>query len=314
MTMEATRARSVRRPPARLSVTVAVFLLGACSGDSGTAGRTQAGSAPTIRPSPPDMQAEALCILRPTSILKMKSAVSGEVQRVLVRPGDRVEPGQVLVQIDTRDLALRRQRLVLSRDRASSQTRLMTIQRERLQREFKAAASLYSDAAKAREADLLREKELEVHQAELSVKDFELQIAELDRSIAQSTLRAPGAGTILSRSVEPGQVIGAAIGVASGGEVLLELGDTAHLMLDCVVAEADALRLRLGDSMLLRRGNGERHEIRARIIRLSPTIENQGGVPQFRFQAELTGDGSDGETLIVGMRMVALIGDPVRRP
>lgn len=308
----------MRTASERLPALVLTLWLGACSGSASTEGPVEAGPPPTIRPLPSDtgvdMRTEAMCVLRPASVLKMKSAVSGEVKSVSVHPGDRVEAGQVLVQIDTRDLELRRQRLTLSRDRAVGQAQLMASQQERLQREFEAAANLYSDAAKAREASLLREKQIEVRQAELGIKDFELQIAEVDRSIAQSTLRAPGAGTVLSRSVEPGQVIGAAIGVASGGEILLELGDTGRLMLDCVVPEADALQLKMGDQLALRRGDRDKYEARARITRLSPTIENQGGVPQFRFQAEITGDTATAGPLIVGMRLVALIGDPAPRP
>ena len=112
-------------------------------------------------------------------------------------------------------------------------------------------------------------------------------IGQAQARIGRLDIRAPAAGLVLTRAVEPGQVVGAGSGtlfrIAKGGEMELR----ARL------AEQDLARLRVG---VAARGHAGRHATRsftAQIWQLSPVID-----PQTR----------------QGMARIALAYDPALRP
>jgi multidrug efflux pump subunit AcrA (membrane-fusion protein) len=247
----------------------------------------------------------ANCLLRPASVLKVKSQASGEVLRVNVNPGDRVRVGDVLLEVSTRDIGTQLQRLEIAHQRITTRINILEMQIDRANREAAATKSLYSSAYLGKEALSAKEKQLDLEHLKLEIADVELQRKELIRQRNQSQIRATMDSTVITRNVEPGQVISAAFGQASGGDVLLELGDTNKLVLECVVHQSDALAIAPATRLSVTVPSERNSQHAAKVISLSPSIETANGIAQFRFTAHW--EGAQPEGVLTGMRLLAVV-------
>lgn len=193
---------------------------------------------------------------------EMPVGVAGEggmVTRVLVEPGDWVNAGQVLATVDrsvqtqtaaglAAQINVARSDLVLAQaelDRAQQLVGRGFISQADVQRRIATR-----DAAAAR---------LKVAQATLSE-----QRARNDRL----DIRAPAAGLVLTRQVEPGQIISSASGtlfrMAKGGEIEMR----------AQVAESDLIGMRAGASAQVT-PVGEARSFAGRVWQVSPVIDAQ---------------------------------------
>lgn len=254
-------------------------------------------------PHAPDGGVEGVCTVRPDGVLKVKSKINGEVLAVNVKVGDRVQAGDVLVELSTRDLKVERERLQIAMEQARTRRELVQMRLARADREAEATRQLYSDAGLAKEHDAQREQQLALAQIQLELKDLSLRDADIARQIREAAIRATAPATVLARQVEPGQIVGAAYGMASGGDVLLELGDTNRLVLDCAVHAAESAAVRPGMPLEIVRDEREAHGVVATVSRIAPQIETVGGVAQLRFSARF--EMSAPADLLPGARVTA---------
>ena len=125
---------------------------------------------------------------------------SGRVIAVLKRPGDAVAEGDVLAQIDraTLQLQLSQQRATAQATRAQLASSQQQLERtEQLAEQGLASPSTLEQARSANAA----------LEANLSALDIAVQTAEL--ALSNATVKAPIAGVLSARLVEPGQTISA---------------------------------------------------------------------------------------------------------
>lgn len=140
----------------------------------------------------------------------------GQVTRVLVEPGDWVSAGQVLATIDRSVQTQSNAQLAAQINVARADARLAQQELERAQalveRGFVSKADVERRVA-TRDAAVAR-----VRVAEAALRESRARTGRLD-------IRAPAAGLVLTRDVEPGQVVSAGSGVlfrlARGGEMEL---------------------------------------------------------------------------------------------
>jgi RND family efflux transporter MFP subunit len=123
-------------------------------------------------------------------------AVAGRVAAVAVEVGDAVRAGQVLARLDEQPL---RAQLAAA---AAEQARAEAQQAEARQRWQRLSTARQAGAASAAEAGAA--------QAELATAEAALQAAQAQRALAawqleQATLRAPMAGVVGARQLEPGR-------------------------------------------------------------------------------------------------------------
>ena len=203
-----------------LALVLAFALFGRKSEPAAGAGQSQKAQAPHVTVVTPGRQAVSRTVSATGSLAarrEMPVGVVGEggmVTRVLVEPGQWVGAGQVLAAVE---------RSVQSQQSASL------------------AAQIAVARANARlaEQELARAQQL-VSRGFVSKADVDRRVATRDQAIAQVRvaeaqyreslarnsrldIRAPEAGLVLTRTVEPGQVIGAGTGtlfrIAKGGEM-----------------------------------------------------------------------------------------------
>ncbi|QQR39724.1 efflux RND transporter periplasmic adaptor subunit [Devosia rhizoryzae] len=136
--------------------------------------------------------------LVPAQLSDVASQASGRVMAVLVRPGDTVNEGDVLAQIDraTLELQLSQQRATASATRAQFESSQQQLERtEQLATQGLASPSVLEQARSATAA----------LQAQLDALQTGVETAEL--ALDNATVTSPLSGVVASRSVEPGQTI-----------------------------------------------------------------------------------------------------------
>ncbi|VXC38527.1 efflux RND transporter periplasmic adaptor subunit [Sphingomonas sp. 8AM] len=198
---------------------------------------TAASQAPAVTIIVPGAQSVARIISATGTLAatrEMPVGVAGEggmVSRVLVEPGQWVGAGQVLATIDRSVQAQTAQSLAAQINVAKSDLTLAQAELERAQslvdRGFISKADVQRriatrDAARAR---------LQVAQATLS--EQRARNARLD-------IRAPAAGLILTRGVEPGQI------VSSGSGMLFRMAKGGEMEMRAQLAEGDLQVVRVG--------------------------------------------------------------------
>ena len=179
------------------------------------------------------------------------------VANVLVEPGDKVVAGQALVELDRRTLDVQARQAEASLAQARANAELAISQEKR--------------GATLLERNLISTNDFEVLRANRSKAEAQVVSAEAERDASKlrlgfATLRAPDAGVISTRNVQPGQIV-------SGGGELLRLIRRGRLEWRAEVSENDLPRIKVGATVDLR---GPAGDVVTGVIRaVSPSIDPQ---------------------------------------
>ena len=186
-----------------------------------------------------EIRVEATGTVEAVTTVEVKSRASGEVRQVFVESGDFVQRGMLLTEIDPRDV--RNAYAQAEADLQSARVRLNTteaqLKRVEELREAKAATqqeyeAALDAAAAARTAVVRGRTNLELAQERLG----------------DVAIRAPISGTVIERTVEPGQIIASATGNVSGGTTLMRLANLEEIRVRMLVDETDIGRLTPGQA------------------------------------------------------------------
>jgi RND family efflux transporter MFP subunit len=154
--------------------------------------------------------------------LKLLSEVQGKVVRVGVEEGDVVRPGQLIAQVDN----------------------------ELIRAELTAAEAAHEQAQKnvTRFEALLKGNattDAQVEDTRLALKNAEARVATLRKQLRNTTITAPIAGTVTTRSFELGSVL-------MPGAQLVEIIDISKLKLVVNVPEKEVLKYKDGSRIRIR--------------------------------------------------------------
>lgn len=163
------------------------------------------------------------------------SPVPGIVTAIPVKVGDRVQQGDPLFRIDTRDLQAR---LATARATVASAEAALRKPLHRLQY----AQQLLAQDPNALSSQALDERKDDAAQARAALALARARLAQLQTELARHTVRAPVSGRILQLKLRPGEYVAA----SATAPPLLLLGDTRQLDLRVDVDAYDAWRVRSG--------------------------------------------------------------------
>jgi RND family efflux transporter MFP subunit len=146
--------------------------------------------------------------------VELGSRVGGRIEQVHVRIGDHVDAGQPVAKIDDELLArqLRELRAMLRARRAAA--RSSEVSASAAQREFDRAQELWQQGATSKQELDTLETELRLREAGSAsaiaqAEQAQATIAVLEESLADSEIRAPFAGVVARRDVDPGAFVDA---------------------------------------------------------------------------------------------------------
>jgi RND family efflux transporter MFP subunit len=237
------------------AVALALAACGAAPDDA--ADRAPAPSTPTVEVRDTTIAATfaAAGVAEPLREATLGTKLMGTVVAVLVQEGDRVAAGQPLVRIDARDLAAKQEQVGASRAEASAMERDAATNAARIR-------ALYADSAATRAQ--LDAAETALARAEAAVRAADAAGAELHAMTTYSVVRAPFAGTVTKRFVDPGAF-------ASPGMPLVTVQDASSLRIAASAPPDVAQRIRRGASLV---ATVESRQVVARVEGIVPAAGN----------------------------------------
>jgi HlyD family secretion protein len=241
------------------------------------------------------------------------ATITGRVQKVGVDEGDRVKAGQLLVELERAELAAALAQAVATeqaaatriaqwRDVATVSAREQLVQAEanyrnierdaaRQEQLFKQGFIGESRLDEARRAAAVAKSQYETARAVAAASapagvdrrllDDQLAQARAAREtaaakLAQTMLRAPAAGVVLDRSVEPGDIV-------QPGKRLLALALDGDVRLTALIDEKNLAVLRVGQRARVSADAYPNQPFAAELSYLSPGIDVQRGTVEAKF-------------------------------
>ena len=201
--------------------------------------------------------------VKPAVTIDLRAEASGIVEWVGVKEGDRVTAGQELVRLDSKlaqsavdqaEANLRQAELQDASARLDLDEDTLELRRRNLERSQK----LFDQGLLPK--DQLEQRELEyrsatraMERAKRSIDSSQARITQMRAAVDQSrtqlrhtSVRAPFDAFVLRRQVEIGSGVAGVSSSASGGSILMTLGDARESSLFAKATAADARRLKPG--------------------------------------------------------------------
>lgn len=178
-------------------------------------------------------QESAVASLKARETTLISSRIMARIDKMLVRAGDQVSRGDLLIKLENSDLL---SQLDQAKARINSASGSLTEAQNALQR-----------MQNLKQQGLASNADLDKAQANYTRADSELQAAqqaknEAEAALSYSEIRAPINGRIVDRSAEPGNM-------ATPGQTLLALYNPQSLLVEANVREALAIALSLGQQL-----------------------------------------------------------------
>ncbi len=176
------------------------------------------------------IDAQAAGTVEPINVVEVKSKASGVITRMPVETGTAVKPGDLLAQVDTRDVQNQYNQALADLRAADARLQVSNAQRRRADEMFKARVI----TAQEHEAATL---DYANAQAQVVRGQTNLDLAK--QRLEDATVTAPVAGTVIEKSVSLGQVITSATGAFGGGTTLLKMADLSRVRVRALFNETD---------------------------------------------------------------------------
>ena len=183
------------------------------------------------------VDASATGAVEPINVVEVKSKSSGQITKMPVETGTLVKPGDLIVQVDTRDVKNQYDQSLA--DVRAAEAKLQV-----------------SDAQKKRSDDLFQGRIITAQEHETAALDYANAVAALVRArtnldlaqqrLEDATVRAPISGTVIEKTVSLGQVITSATSSFGGGTTLIKMADLNQVRVRALVTEADIGAIQAG--------------------------------------------------------------------
>jgi HlyD family secretion protein len=183
------------------------------------------------------IDAQANGVVEPINIVEVKSKASGLINRMPVETGTLVKSGDLIAQVDTRDV--QNQYNQADADVKAADAKLEV-----------------TNAQKRRSDEMFKARVITAQEHEASALDYANAIASLVRAKANldlakqrledATVTAPVAGTVIEKTVSQGMVITSATGAFGGGTTLIKMADLGRVRMRAQFNETDIGQIRAG--------------------------------------------------------------------
>ena len=189
--------------------------------------------------------------LQPTRAVNVGSELSGTVRRVLVDVNDRIQAGQVLVELDTAKLndQVQRSRASLAAAQASLAQSAATVKESqatlaRFEEVSRLSGGKVPSGAELDQGRAAVDRALAVQaSAQANVTVARTAVSTDETNLGKASVRSPIDGVVLSRTVDPGNAVAASLQAVTLFRVAESL---TQLQLEVNVDEADVGAVKVG--------------------------------------------------------------------
>ncbi|HNO12212.1 MAG TPA: efflux RND transporter periplasmic adaptor subunit, partial [bacterium] len=204
--------------------------------------RNASGSALVIRPAALErgrlnVDVSATGVINPINVVEVKSKASGLVEKIPIEASDVVHSGQLIARLDQTDTRNALEQAIADSQVASA----VLIQQEN---NWRRAKDLF-------EKNLLAQSEydqinVEYVRAKATLVKSQSNLVLARQKMAETTVRSPIDGIVLSRTVSEGQIVASAVSNAGGGTTIARLAAMDRVYLTAAVDEVDIGKIRVG--------------------------------------------------------------------
>ncbi|HEY4130249.1 MAG TPA: efflux RND transporter periplasmic adaptor subunit [Gemmatimonadaceae bacterium] len=176
------------------------------------------------------VDAQANGVIEPITIIDVKSKASGVITKMPVETGTHVKPGDLLVQIDTRDVQNRYDQAKAALDAAQAKLEVSSANKKRNEDMFKARVITPQE---------FEQVEVDYQNANSGVVSAKAALDLAKQSLEDATVKAPSEGTVITKNVAEGTVIASATGSVSGGTTMVQMADLGVVRIRSYFNETD---------------------------------------------------------------------------
>lgn len=208
-----------------------------------------AGLPPTVKVTVGDVEdsVSAVGVLQPLDYVDVGTQVSGQLQKLMVKPGDKVEKGQQLAQLDptvyqARVSADEAQLLNLRAQLADKEAaKVLADQQLRRQKELLQARATSQDSYDVAEA-AVKSAGAQIDMIRAQIRQTESTLKGDQANLSYTSIFAPMTGSIVSISAKQGQTLNA----NQSAPIILRIADLDTMTVWTQVSEADVNKLKVG--------------------------------------------------------------------
>lgn len=257
---------------------------------------------------------EATGVIQPVNAVEIRSKASGEITKMTVETGSQVKAGDLLVQIDPRDVKSRYDQAVASLNTAQVNLKIATAQKARQDTLFQQGVITAPEHEQAEQAFASAKSQLVNAQANLEIAQVDLEGA---------TVVAPIDGTIIEKDASKGQVITSSTSSFGGGTILFRMANLSKVVDSTLVNESDIGHVRPGQTATVHVDAYPNRSFTGRVQKIAPQATVQQSVTMFPVLIELNNEdgalmpGMNSDVSVLVERrdnVIAVPNDAVRSP
>ena len=255
---------------------------------------------------------EASGTIEPINLVEVKSKASGTIIDMPVTVGSRVHAGDLVVQIDARDVQAQYDQAKASMDASLAKVQVSKDQKSR-------ADTLFTHGVLT--ADEHDAAQLDYVNAQAALVAARANLDQSKQRLDDATVRAPVEGTVLSQPVNAGQVISSATSSVSGGTTIITMADLRQIQMRAMVAETDLGQVQPGQAASVTVDAYPDRAFQGTVVKIEPQAVIEQSVTNFPVLISLVNEdqkllpGMNGEvSLVVNHRsnVLAVPADAVR--
>lgn len=244
-----------------------VMLVAACGSASPAAPAPTTSTAPASTTVQAPGTVTASVSVEPVQKSQMAFNIAAPVKEVAVKAGEQVKAGQILIALDTPELAY-----AVTSAQAELQSAQLNDALERSTREYRAWTGrkwIWVNGLPEVRA-----------QADARVQQGQAAVDVAQATLAQGTLVAPYDGTVVSVDVDPGEMV-------SPQQAVLVIGDLNHLQIETTdLSEREIAQVRIGQTASTRL-KAFSQDLPGKVVAISPLSNLNNGDTVFKVTIQL---------------------------
>lgn len=232
---------------------------------------------------------EATGVIQPINAVQVRSKASGQIMKMPAELGSRVKPGDLLVQVDPRQVTNNYNQAKAALQAAQANLTVTKTQLDRAESLAKAGVLTAPD---------LETAQLNYANAQSMVAAAKTNLDNAQISLEDARIESPITGVVIEKDVSLGQVISSATNNAGGGTLLLQMADLGEVMDSTLVSESDIGNVKPGQKATVKVDAYPNRSFVGTVEKIAPEATVQQSVTMFPVLIRL--DNKDG-ALMPGM-------------
>ena len=278
-----------------LYILISIFLISSCGSGNDSEKVAQYYKKQQTQTQQLELSIEASGIIEAISSVEIKSKASGEILFLGAEVGDFVNKGSVLGQIDQRT-----PKNILDQSKSDLEAAKVRLSN---------AESQYERGKELHEKGSISDKDYEdiqenYAQAKSTLVRTEVTFENAKIALDDTVVRSPVTGTIISRTVEVGQVISSPTSAVGGGTLLMTMADLSKVRVRALVDEIDVGKVSIGQTVSIKVAAYRDKEFFGIVSKVEPLARIEQNVTTFPVLIDIN---NDENLLLLGMNTDVVI-------